>query len=65
MELDYCDFIVWNESDIFIERIVPDKELWDTIVVKAEYFFRNCILPEVLGQHFSKPLLTSHPSNFI
>ncbi|XP_028415497.1 uncharacterized protein LOC114538527 [Dendronephthya gigantea] len=24
MEIDYCDFIVWNENDIYIERVLPD-----------------------------------------
>ena len=58
METDYCDFIVWNRNDIFVERILPDKEFWDSIVPKAEKFFRQCILPEVLGQWFTRQALT-------
>ena len=35
---EYCDFLVWNENDIIIERIVGDQDLWETIIQKAEYF---------------------------
>lgn len=47
---EYCDFVVWNCHDIFVERILPDFELWDDVIPKVECFFRNCLLPEVLGQ---------------
>lgn len=46
---EYCDFIVWKENDIYIERIVPDEDFWDQIVHKAETFFRQCILPQVFA----------------
>ncbi len=59
MEIDYCDFIVWNENDIYIERVTPDVAFWDCIVPKAGLFFRQCILPEVLGKVFSKPFSTT------
>lgn len=51
---DYCDFVVWNKNDLFIERILPDVEFWDNIIHRAHDFFRQCILPEVLGQTFTK-----------
>ncbi|XP_048023246.1 uncharacterized protein LOC125253351 isoform X1 [Megalobrama amblycephala] len=47
---EYCDFVVWNCNDIFVERILPDFELWDDVIPKVECFFRNCLLPEILGQ---------------
>jgi len=56
MEVEYCDFIVWNKSDIIIERITPDYSFWNEAVIKAEKFFRKCILPEVLGKHFTKSI---------
>ena len=54
MEIDFCDFVVWNSNDLFLERVLPNEELWDNVVPKAELFFRRCILPEVLGELFSK-----------
>ncbi len=59
IQINYCDFIVWNENDIYIERVTPDVAFWDCIVPKVELFLRQCILPEVLGKVFSKPLSTT------
>ena len=47
---EYCDFVVWNRNDIFVERILPDLEFWDDVIPKVECFFRKSILPEILGQ---------------
>ena len=42
MEVNYCDFIVWNKNDIFVERITPDADLWTDAVKKSEAFFTAC-----------------------
>ena len=60
---EYCDFIVWKENDIYIERIVPDEDFWDQIVHKAETFFRQCILPEVFANKFTKSTNVLSKSN--
>ena len=57
MEAEYCDFVVWNKNDIFVEIILPDEELWNSVIPKVEHFFRQCILPEVLGKHFTWQVL--------
>ncbi len=54
MDAEYCDFVVWNSNDTFFERITPDMGFWDDVIPRAENFFRNCILPEVLGQQVTK-----------
>ncbi|KAL1267166.1 hypothetical protein QQF64_002841 [Cirrhinus molitorella] len=54
VDYEYCDFVVWNCKDIFVERISPDMGFWDDVIPKVENFFRNCILPEVLGQQVTK-----------
>jgi hypothetical protein len=33
---------------------MPDVQLWEEISTKVETFFRQCILPEILGQKFTK-----------
>ena len=50
---DYCDFVMWNENNIIIERILADEDLWKTLIPKAERFFRQCLLPEILGMKYS------------
>jgi hypothetical protein len=59
LQVDYCDFIVWNKNYIFIERILPDVEFSDSITPKAESFFQKCILPEVLAKKFTKQVSAS------
>ena len=53
--VDYCDFIVWTERDVHIERILPDIAFWDQVVSKAADFFQQAILPELTGKLFTKP----------
>ena len=51
----YCDFVVWTESDIHIERILPDKEFWLKNVDRAKNFFVAAVLPELFGKFYSRP----------
>ena len=58
MDVEFCDFIVWNKNSLFIERIMPDVEFWREGIPKVERFFRHAILPEILGQKFTKQQVT-------
>lgn len=51
----YCDFIVWLSEDIHIERIYPDEEFMASCIEKAQYFFQNAVLPELIGKFYSRP----------
>ena len=42
----YCDFVVWHEASLHIERLLPDTKLITDAIAKAERFFTLCILPE-------------------
>ena len=55
VDVDYCDFIVWTERDMHIERINPDVEFWELALMKAKKFFSLCILPELLGKWYTWP----------
>lgn len=35
----YCDFMVWSASDCFLQRILPDAELFTEANQKVETFF--------------------------
>ena len=58
----YCDFILWTCSDIHIERIYPDEAFWSQCVSKANIFFVNAILPELIGKWLSRPSASSTSS---
>lgn len=50
--LQYCDFVVWTNNDIFVERIVPCKLFWQPVAKTALNFFRSVVLPEMTARHF-------------
>ncbi|XP_023217435.1 uncharacterized protein LOC111619842 [Centruroides sculpturatus] len=45
--VEYCDFVVWTEKSLHIERIYKDFTLWNSIIEKTRKFFKFCILPEL------------------
>ena len=50
----YCDFIVWREQELVIERIALDEEFLKDALDKASRFFTYCILPELLGKWYCR-----------
>lgn len=44
----FCDFVVYTENDFFVERIFPDKKLWEEeMVPKLNWFSTECLIPEL------------------
>ena len=50
----YCDFVVWNQTNVIIERIERDYTLWNEILEKALAFHSRCIMPELVFKYFTK-----------
>ena len=50
----YCDFVVWTETDIHIERIYPNQSFWLENVSRVQQFFMTSILPELIGKFYSR-----------
>ena len=53
-EASYVDFVVWAESDIHIEKILPYQAFWLDIMGKAIKFYKICLLPEIVGQFYTR-----------
>ena len=53
--LRHCDFVVYTEEDIHIERIEHDPSFLESNLPKAKHFFLSHILPELLGHWYSRP----------
>ncbi|XP_067654064.1 uncharacterized protein [Haliotis asinina] len=49
---DYCDFVVWTNNDVFVERITPCLAFWKPVAEHAMQFFTSIILPEIVARHF-------------
>ena len=50
----FCDFVVWNEKDLFVQRILPDDSFVLSAFEKATEFFKVGILPELVGNWYSR-----------
>ena len=59
--VEYSDFCVCtfanddDEGSVHIERIHKNDRFWAECVLKAEYFFKTCLLPELLGNWYTRP----------
>ena len=56
----YCDFVIWSESDLFIQRILPKKQFIEE-AMQSVTFFKLGIMAELVGKWFSKFLVGSIP----
>ena len=45
--VNYCDFVVWAETELLVQRIFLDEEFIDTHLKQATIFFKIGILPEL------------------
>ena len=59
----YCDFVVWRERELFIQRIYPDSAFVASALVKCELFVKVAILPELLGKWYSKEPIKKQVTN--
>ena len=49
----FCDFIVWTNLEIHIERIFPDNELWEDMAAKLAHFYYTTLGIEILDRLYS------------
>lgn len=60
-EAEYCDFIVWCPSEIYVQRILPDPKFFENAYRKVCEFLTRCILPEMIGKAFTAPRSSNEP----
>ena len=53
-EVEYCDFVVFNNKELFIQRITLDESFVKPAVEQAMVFFKCAVLPEMVGKWFTK-----------
>ena len=47
-ELQWCDFVLYTDKDLFVERIYFDRELWLEIKRNCDNFYNDIIVPKLL-----------------
>lgn len=50
----FCDFVVWTTIDCLVIRVFRDDRFWEQLRTKAQEFFVNVCLPELVACHFTK-----------
>ena len=53
-QVQYCDFVVWKETDVFVQRIPIDIEFIDDAIENVKLFIKLTILSELVGKWFTK-----------
>ena len=73
-DVEYGDFCVCTfsmnedeshhlETGMHIERIYKDPDLWTECTTKSSQFFKTCLLPEIMGNWYTRPSFTTEASN--
>ena len=67
--VNYCDFCVCTfpleKSSPHIERILRNDDFWRECLTEAETFFTTCLLPELMGNWYTRPSVkSSNTSDF-
>ena len=53
----------YSESGMHIERIYKDSSVWDECTLASERFFKTCLLPEIMGNWYTRPAVTTKRSS--
>ena len=53
-DADYCDFVVWREDGIMVQRIFLNHDCISAALNGIPSFVKCCILPELIGKYFTK-----------
>ena len=56
--VSYCDFVVWREVELFVQRIYPNENFM-AMALEVTSFIKFGILPELLGKWYSKAPVSS------
>src|SRR6218665_1590516 len=61
-DVKFCDLVICTFPSgvpcIFVTRVKRDSEFWDKHVQEASTFFQACVLPELLGKAYTRPIST-------
>ena len=58
---NYCDFVVWREEELFVQKIYPDDEFMAVALQKVTTFLKF-VLPELLGKWYTTSQVHVLPS---
>ena len=57
--VEYCDFVVWREEELVIQRILPDVNFIMDVFRKCEQLIKLAVIPEMLGKRYTKKSIST------
>ena len=61
--LEFGDFVVWTPKGIQIECIYPQHDFFESTVSKVGEFYKQTVMPELLGKWYTKMPVPPASSN--
>ena len=58
-KLAYCDFVMWTNKDLAVERISADEHFFRSRLDNLQHFFVYGIMPEIMGKWYSRKPITN------
>ena len=58
-KLAYCDFVMWTNKDLAVERISADEHFFRSRLDNLQHFFVYGIMPEIVGKWYSRKPITN------
>jgi len=46
---EWCDFVVYSNGEVVVDRILADLEYWNTLEEALELFYVHNVIPEILS----------------
>ena len=59
----YTNFVVFTSHGHFIQRIDFDPAFWESMLVKLEWFWANCLFPELLTKAIKQRITSIETNN--
>ena len=64
--VEFGDFVVWTPRGIHIERIYPQHDFFESAANKAEEFYKQAVMLELLGKWYTKmPVMPPVSNNVV
>ena len=48
--VEWCDFVVYSNGMVVVDRILADAEYWENLEEKLEHFYLYHVVPELLSR---------------
>ena len=59
LDVEWCDFVVFSNDTVLVDRIVADHDYWTDLLEKLEQFYVQHVIPELLsGKMFQEEFRT-------